>query len=196
MYDDMMQDLLDKQRRAAARAERIRQRREYLKKRIIYECWVYKKGEGGLFHSSAYRKRYFIVTVDQHLRYYDDPECYYQEVMPNGELSCIGMQCLGVYREVTIEGKVCFPFTIQVKEEKSNIRHCACETHDEREKLLASMRKVANACHTVDVATPASDIDISDLDTEDDGSASDSCRASLAHEVRSERVLFIGTQSQ
>jgi voltage-gated sodium channel len=119
----------------------VRRRREYLKERIIYECWAYKKGEGGPFHSSAYRKRYLIITVDQHLSYYDDPECYYQEMMPNGKLSCVDMQCTSIYGNEMIEGKKCFPFTIQAKEEGLRIRHCACETCDDRDKLLASIIK-------------------------------------------------------
>jgi len=118
----------------------VRQKREYLKKRITYECWAYKKGEGGPFHSSAYKKRYFIITEDQRLSYYDDPECYYQERSPNGKLSCVGMQCTSIYGNEMIEGKECFPFTIQAKEEGLRTRHCACETYDDREKLLASIK--------------------------------------------------------
>ena len=119
----------------------VSRRREYLKKRIVYECWAYKKGEGGPFHSSAYKKRYLIITVDQRLSYYDDPECYYQERSPNGKLSCVGMQCTSIYGNEMIEGKECFPFTIQAKEEGLRTRHCACETYDDREKLLASIVK-------------------------------------------------------
>ena len=46
-----------------------------------------------------------------------DPECYYQERTPNGKLSCVDMQCTSICGNEMIEGKECFPFTIQAKEE-------------------------------------------------------------------------------
>ncbi len=45
-----------------------------------------------------------------------DPECYYQERTPNGKLSCVDMQCTSICGNEMIEGKECFPFTIQAKE--------------------------------------------------------------------------------
>ncbi len=129
-------------REAAERAERERQRREDLKARIVYECWGYKKGEGGILHSSAYKKRYFMITVDKRLSYYEDSESYYLNKPPNGSLSCVGMQCTSSDGKETIDSKECFTFTIQAKEEGERIRHCACETPEEREKLLATIEHI------------------------------------------------------
>ena len=132
----------ERKAREEREAAEERQRREDLRKRIVYECWGYKKGEGGFLHSSAYKKRYFMITVDKRLSYYDDPECYYLNKSPNGTLSCVGMQCTSSDGKETIEGKECFTFTIQAKEEGERIRHCACETTEDREKLLATIEHI------------------------------------------------------
>jgi hypothetical protein len=125
---------------AVQRYKEAQKRREELKKpSIVYECWAYKKGEGGLLHSSAYKKRYFIITDQQELRYYEYPEAHYQNREPLGKLSCVGMQVKDRDGKESIKGKECFTFTIQAKEEGSRVRHCACETMEEREKLLATI---------------------------------------------------------
>ena len=126
--------------------------REEARKRIIYACWAYKRG-GGHF-SSAYKKRYFVITADR-LNYYEDPEQYYQN-REKGTLSCIGMlirrdyivdednKVVALAKEYhgqeTIEGNECFTFTLQAKEgsRTSDIK-CACETNDEREQLLVTL---------------------------------------------------------
>ena len=121
------------------RGERERQRREELKKRIIYDCWVYKRGAGGLVHSSSYRKRYFVITDQQRLQYFEDPDDYYQN-RAKGWLSCLGMLVKDHTGTETIEGKVCFTFTIQAKEgSRTSEIQCACETNDGRAKLLATI---------------------------------------------------------
>jgi len=124
-----------------------KQREMDLKARIIYECWGYEKDEGGLVDSSAYTKRYFVITVDHDLSYYDRPECYYQN-QPKGTLSCLGMQCTGGDGKETIEGKECFTFTIQAKEEGERARLCACETMEARDKLLKQLTGTQFACFT------------------------------------------------
>ncbi len=131
---------------AVQRYKESQKRREELKKpSILYECWAYKKGEGGLLHSSAYKKRYFIITDQQELCYYKYPEAHYQNQEPMGKLSCVGMQVKDRDGKESIKGKECFTFTIQAKEEGSRVRHCACETMEEREKLLATIEN-AEVC--------------------------------------------------
>ena len=110
------------------------------KKRILYECWSYKKG-GGHF-STAYKKRYFVITVEHRLHYYEGVEHYYQN-REKGWLSCLGMLVKEREGMETIEGKECFTFTIQAKEGTctSEIK-CACETNKQRERLLATIENI------------------------------------------------------
>ena len=125
-------------------------RREELKSRVLYECWAFKRGEGGLLHSSAYRKRYFIITDQQRLNYYENPEDYYLSREPKGTLSCVGMlvkdgngtETIGI-AEKTDEGKVYFTFTLQAREgSRTSDIQCACETNVEREKLIATIQDI------------------------------------------------------
>ena len=97
-----------------------------LKKRIIYECWVFKRGGGSFFSSTAYQKRYFVITDDQRLNYY---EHYQQGGEPNGWVSCRGALVKARDGTETIEHKTCFTFTLQAQEGSctSDIL-CACQT--------------------------------------------------------------------
>jgi 7,8-dihydro-6-hydroxymethylpterin-pyrophosphokinase len=124
--------------------------REELKSRVLYECWAIKRGEGGLLHSSAYRKRYFIITDQQRLNYYESPEDYYLSREPKGTLSCVGMlvkdgnstETIGI-ADKTDEGKVYFTFTLQAREgSRTSDIQCACETNVEREKLIATIQNI------------------------------------------------------
>jgi hypothetical protein len=110
------------------------------KNRILYECWSYKKG-GGHF-STAYKKRYFVITVEHRLHYYEGVEHYHQN-REKGWLSCLGMLVNEREGIETIEGKECFTFTIQAKEgtRTSEIK-CACETKEQRERLLATIENI------------------------------------------------------
>jgi hypothetical protein len=114
--------------------------REEANKRIVYESWVYKRG-GGNF-SSAYKKRYFVFTVDHRLNYYKDPEDYYKN-REKGWMSCLGMLIKERQGTETIEKKESFTFTILAKEgSRTNDMQCACETNEEREKLLATIENI------------------------------------------------------
>ena len=117
-----------------------------LKKRVIYECWAYKRGEkSGLLQSSAYKKRYFVITDDHQLCYYETKEHYYCKSEPRGWLSCHGMLVKERRGTEAIEGRTCFVFTIQAQEgsRKSEIP-CACHTSTEREQLLATIESIAS----------------------------------------------------
>jgi hypothetical protein len=70
--------------------------------RVIYSCWVYKKGASGMFHSSAWKRRYFVITDEERLIYYEDPEGYHQN-REKGSLLCRGMQFKGDKKETSIE---------------------------------------------------------------------------------------------
>jgi hypothetical protein len=100
-----------------------------------------KKAKGAC-SGSAYKKRYFIITVDKRLSYYDEPECYYQN-RRSGTLSCVGMQCTSIDGTETIQGKESFTFTIYAKEEGDRIRRCACETIEECDKLVATIEHIS-----------------------------------------------------
>ena len=107
---------------------------------IIYACWAYKRG-GGKF-SSAYKKRYFVITAEQRLNYYKDLEQYHQNT-EQGWLSCIGIIVKESHRTETIEKKECFTFTIQARKgSRTGELECACETNDEREKFLAAIENI------------------------------------------------------
>jgi hypothetical protein len=126
-----------------------KERREELKKHILYECWAYTKGEGGLLHSSAYRKWYFVVTDQQELGYYEyPPESLYHN-RPEGTLSCVGMLVKQRDGTEAIQGKECFTFTIQAKEgSRTSDIHCACETSHARQKLLATIEDIEKISFT------------------------------------------------
>jgi hypothetical protein len=129
------------------RMEELKKRMEELN--ILYECWVYTKGEGGLLHSSAYRKWYFVVTDQQELSYYEYPPEAHHHNRPEGTLSCVGMLVKQRDGTETIEGKECFTFTIQAKEgSRTSDMHCACETSHARQKLLATIEDVENISFT------------------------------------------------
>jgi hypothetical protein len=140
-------------------------RREELKSRVLYECWAFKRGEGGLLHSSAYRKRYFIITDQQRLNYYESPEDYYLSREPKGTLSCVGMlvkdgngtETIGI-ADKTDEGKVYFTFTLQAREgSRTSDIQCACETNVEREKLIATIQDMEQvACSRKESPAPKS----------------------------------------
>jgi hypothetical protein len=100
-----------------------------LKKRIIYECWVFKRGGGSFFSSTAYQKKYFVITDEQRLNYYELPEHYHQGGEPNGWVSCRGALVKACDGTETIQHKTCFTFTLQVQEGSctSDIL-CACQT--------------------------------------------------------------------
>ncbi len=129
--------------RRKAEEERGRQR-ELLKSRIIYECWAYKSGKGGLLHSGAYKKRYFVITDQQYLNYYEGPEEYYQN-RAKGSLSCVDMLVKNRNGMETIEGKVCCTCTIRANGQARDF-HCAFETTDRREKFLEAIDNVQKIC--------------------------------------------------
>ena len=117
--------------------------------RVIYACWVFKRGAGGMFHSSAWKRRYFVITDEERLIYYEDPEGYHQN-REKGSLLCRGMLFKGLGKdtfEVLVAGKKTkkeLPtFTIQAKE-GSRTREivCACETDDEYERLMSTTENI------------------------------------------------------
>ena len=130
--------------RRKAEEERGRQRRELLKSRIIYECWAYKSGKGGLLHSDSYKKRYFVITDQQYLNYYEGPEEYYQN-RAKGSLSCVDMLVKNRNGMEIIEGKVCYTCTIRANGQTRDF-HCAFETTDRREKFLEAIDNVQKIC--------------------------------------------------
>jgi hypothetical protein len=124
-----------------------------VKRRIIYECRAYKRG--GAPFSSEYKKSFFAITAAHRLHYNDLPAARSlsapersedaENYREKGWLSCLGM--LVKEREVmeTIEGKECYTFTIQAKEgTRTSEIECACETNDQREKLLATILEIQN----------------------------------------------------
>jgi hypothetical protein len=142
-----------------------RKRRGELKKRIIYECWAYKKAPP----FSSYRKRYLVITDQQELNYYEYPEAHYQNREPNGKLSCVGMQVKDRDGKEIIQGKECFTFTLQAEEGGwfgSSGKHFACETKEAREKLLATIENIEVSSHTQNLSllaiTEKSDLPSSD----------------------------------
>ena len=127
-----------------------------LNKRVIYECWAYKRGEkSGLLQSSAYKKRYFVITDDHQLCYYETKEHYYCKSEPRGWLSCHGMLVKERRGTEAIEGRTCFVFTIQAQEgsRKSEIP-CACHTSTEREQLLATIESIASITEKRELEVP------------------------------------------
>jgi len=131
-------------RRRKIEEERDRERRELLKSRIIYECWAYKSGKGGVLHSDAYKKRYFVITDQQYLNYYEGPEDYYQN-RAKGSLSCVDMLVKNRNGTDIIEGKVCYTCTIRANWQTRDF-HFAFETTDRREKLLEAIENVQKIC--------------------------------------------------
>ncbi len=130
--------------RTKAEEERGRQRRELLKSRIIFECWAYKSGKGGLLHSDAYKKRYFVITDQQYLNYYEGSEEYYQN-RPKGSLSCVDMLVKNRNGMENIEGKVCYTCTIRANGQTRDF-HFAFETTDRRLKFLEAIDNVQKIC--------------------------------------------------
>ena len=89
----------------------------------------------------VWKKRYFVITADHRLNYYERPEDYYHN-RAEGSLSCVGMLVkdrsgtekilLSNSRE-----KEYFTFTIQAKEgSRTSDNHFAFETNDGREKFI------------------------------------------------------------
>ena len=116
-----------------------------LKKCVIYECWAYKRGEkSGFLQSSAYKKRYFVITDDHRLCYHETKE-HYCKGEPRGWLSCDGMLVKERRGTEAIAGRTCFVFTIQAQEgSRTSEIQCACHTSAEREQLLATIESIAS----------------------------------------------------
>jgi voltage-gated sodium channel len=116
-----------------------------LKKCVIYECWAYKRGEkSGFLQSSAYKKRYFVITDDHRLCYHETKE-HYCKGEPRGWLSCDGMLVKERRGTEAIKGRTCFVFTIQAQEgSRTSEIQCACHTSAEREQLLATIESIAS----------------------------------------------------
>ncbi len=117
--------------------------------RVIYACWVYKRGAGGMFHSFAWKRRYFVITDEERLIYYEDPEGYHQN-REKGSLLCRGMLFKGAGKttiEVLVAGKktkkAVTTFTMQAKEGLSTREiECACETDEEVQRLKSTMENI------------------------------------------------------
>ena len=125
----------------------------------VHAGWAYTRGGGSaLFSSSAYKKRYFVITVGKRLKYYKDPEDYYQNRGEKGWLSCLGMVVLERQGTKTIGKKDIFTFTIQAKEGScTSDMHCACETNEEREQMLATIDNIEELAAVRELCNAAKD---------------------------------------